>query len=64
MVPVTAPVVLFTLTPVAVVLHTPPVGPDRVMLPPGQIPPVPVIATGSGFTVTGVVRAQPVPVSV
>jgi len=61
-VPVTAPVLLLTVT--ELLLHAPPVGPDNVMLPPGQMLPVPVMVAGSALTVTGIVLAQPVPASV
>ncbi len=61
-VPVTTPVALPTLT--APELHTPPVEPLRVMLPPGQMLLPIAIGTGSGFTVTGIVLAQPVPARV
>jgi hypothetical protein len=64
-VPVTIPVALpIAIGTPAPELHTPPVGPLSVMLPPGHILPAPEITVGNGFTVIAVVVAHPVPVSV
>ena len=56
--PVALPIAIGTPAPE---LHTPPVGPVNVMLPPGHILPVPVIVVGSGFTVIVILAVQPVP---
>ena len=58
-VPVTTPAPLIAAP---LQLHVPPVGPLNVILPPGQMPPVPVMAAGSGFTLIVAVAIQPVPI--
>lgn len=60
--PVTTPPVVMVATVVGLIAHAPPAGvPVSVVLLPTQVAAVPVIGLGSGFTVTVVVRIQPVP---
>jgi len=60
--PLTVPVLLTVAIPVLPELHTPPAVPLlNTVVEPTHITGVPVIADGSGFTVTTTVTAQPVP---
>ena len=61
--PVTTPVVAFTVaTAVLPLVHEPPVGLlPRVIVAPSATGVLPVIAPGSGFTVSTAVEIQPVP---